>query len=543
MGTNLVNEETLVLPKAMIEVATNAADWVIILPVVLALLGAAILLMLRSTLRGQSVFAIIVVMAIIFIDVLLLLKILEFGPQTMTMGKWLAPFGISFSVDVIGAAFALAGAVVTLVVLIYVQADIASREVKYGFYTLVLLMLAGVSGAFMTGDLFNLYVWFEVMLISSFGLIIMGGRKIQLDGAIKYGFLNFLATTFFLIALGYIYGLVGTLNMADIAIRAGDAPVGPISAIGALLLLAFGMKAAAFPVNAWLPASYHTPHPAVSALFGGLLTKVGVYALLRTLILILPSAREFLDPLITGLAVATLILAPLGALSQTNLRRAIGFFLIGGVGVVMAGLAMPTMRGVAGASIYVFHSMLSIAALYLLAGLIERMSGTDDTRKMGGIYNASSLMSILFLVMIFAIAGLPPFLGFWPKLLLIEAGASQGDVVLIVALVINSFITLIAGTRLWSHIFWRVGREGENSEQVNDRLEPLSLKDKWFGIAPTSILVIIVVWFGLFPNVVFDAGRTAAADLLFSERYIQSTGIDMDIENIDIENIDIEVKP
>ncbi len=536
METEIV-KETLVLPKAMIEVATSAADWVIILPVVLALLASALLLMLRSTTRGQAVFAIIVVMAIIVIEVQLLLKILELGPQSMTMGKWLPPFGISFSVDIIGASFALAGAIITLVVLLYVQADISKREIKYGFYSLVLLMLAGVSGAFMTGDLFNLYVWFEVMLISSFGLIIMGGQKIQLDGAIKYGFLNFLATSFFLAALGFIYGLMGTLNMADIAIVAADAPAGPLAAIGALLLLAFGMKAAAFPVNAWLPASYHTPHPAVSALFGGLLTKVGVYALLRTLVVLMPSAREFLDPLITTLAVATLILAPLGALSQTNLRRAIGFFLIGGVGAVLAGLAMPSMRGLAGASIYVLHSMLTIAALYLVAGLIERMSGTDDTRKMGGIYNANSMMSILFLVLIFAIAGLPPFLGFWPKLLLIEAGLGQADVVIVVALVLNSFLTVIAGTRLWSHIFWRNGREGKNSEQLNNRLKPLNKKDKWYGIAPTSILVVLIVWFGLFPNSVIDASRTAAADLLYPERYIQSTGLAPDVEEEDLEVI------
>jgi len=520
-------ETVLVLPNAMIEVATSSAEWIIILPVVLAMMAAALLLMLRSSQRGQAVFSIIVVMAIIVIELQLLLKVLELGPQSMTMGKWLAPFGISFSVDVIGVAFALTGAIITLAVLIYVQADIAAREIKYGFYSLVLLMLAGVSGAFMTGDLFNLYVWFEVMLISSFGLIIMGGRKIQLDGAVKYGFLNFLATTFFLIALGYIYGLTGTLNMADIAIKASDAPIGPLSAIGALLLLAFGMKAAAFPVNAWLPASYHTPHPAVSALFGGLLTKVGAYALLRSLILILPEARDFLDPLITALAVATLILAPMGALSQTNLRRAIGFFIIGGVGAVMAGLALASMRGVAGASVYIFHSMLTISALYLVAGLIERMSGTDDTRKMGGIYGANSWLSILFLVLVFAVAGLPPFLGFWPKLLLIEASLGQGDIWLVVALVINSFLTVIAGTRLWSHIFWRAGREGENSEQPNDRLVPLNKKDKWFGILPTASLVIIIVWFGLMPNPIFNASRIAAADLLFIDRYVEATGIEV----------------
>lgn len=527
MATTTTSAEHLELPSAMIEVATAAADWVIILPVILALMSAALLLVLRGSRGGQAGFAILTVLAIIVCEIELLGKVLALGPQTMTMGKWLPPFGISFTADVMGAAFALAGSLVTLVVLIYVQSDIAKREIKYGFYSLVLLLLAGVTGAFLTGDLFNLYVWFEVMLIASFGLMIMGGRKVQLDGAIKYGFINFLATTFFLIALGFIYGLLGTLNMADIISVAAKAPTGPMTVIAALLLLAFGMKAAAFPVNAWLPASYHTPDAAVSALFGGLLTKVGAYALMRSLLVLLPASREFMEPAIMVLAVATLILSPLGALSQTNLRRAIGFLLIGGIGLVLAGLAMPSLRGVAGATIYAFHSIFTISALYLVAGLIERLTGTQDTRMMGGAYGASSLLSVLFLVLVFAVAGLPPFLGFWPKLLLIEAGIGEGNVLLVSAIVLNSFLTVIAGSRLWSHIFWRAGREGENSEQPNDRLKPLSLKDKWFSLAPTAALVAMIVLFGLQPNIIFDAGRTAAADMLFTERYVASTGIEL----------------
>jgi len=515
------------LPRAMIEVATAASDWVLILPVVLALMGAALLLMLRNGRSWQAGMALLVVVAIIGCEIELLRRTLELGPQTMTMGKWLPPFGISFTADVMSAAFALAAAVVTLVALLYSQADIAAREVKYGFYSLVLLLLAGVTGAFLTGDLFNLYVWFEVMLIASFGLMVMGGRKIQLDGALKYGFINFLATTFFLVALGYLYGLLGTLNMADIILTAPNAPVGPMTAVAALMLLAFGTKAAAFPVNAWLPASYHAPDAVVSALFGGLLTKVGAYALLRALIGLLPASREIMDPLITGLAVATLIMAPLGLLSQTNLRRAIGFMLIGGIGAVLAGLAMPSLRGVAGASIYAFSAILTVAALYFVAGLIERMTGEEDSRLMGGVYTASSPLSILFLILVFAIAGLPPFLGFWPKLLLVEAALDDGSIVLLVALVLNSFLTVIGGSRLWAHIFWRSGREGAHSEQPNDRLKPLSRRDKWWAMLPTAGLVALIVGFGILPNSIIEAGRTAAADLLHTERYIASTGIEV----------------
>jgi multicomponent Na+:H+ antiporter subunit D len=197
-----VATENLDLPRAMIEVATTASEWVIILPTILCMLGAALLLMVRNNRGGQASFAGIVTLAVIICDAELLRRTFELGPQSMTMGKWLPPFGISFTADTMSAGFALASAVVALAVILYSHADIAAREVRYGFYPLVLLLLAGVTGAFMTGDLFNLYVWFELMLIASFGLLIMGGRKAQLDGAVKYGFINFLATTFFLIALG-----------------------------------------------------------------------------------------------------------------------------------------------------------------------------------------------------------------------------------------------------------------------------------------------------------------------------------------------------
>ncbi|NGP18655.1 hypothetical protein G5575_14240 [Devosia chinhatensis] len=184
----------------------------------------------------------------------------------MTMGRWLPPFGISLTADLFSAAFALAASAVSLIVLLYAEIDGGRDSKRDDFHAMVLLLLAGVTGAFLTGDLFNLYVWFEVMLIASFGLIVQGTKPIQLDGAVKYGFLNFLATTFFLMALGLLYGLLGTLNMADIMRVAPLADPGAMAGVAALLLLAFGMKAAAFPVNAWLPASYHTPSAAVSAL-------------------------------------------------------------------------------------------------------------------------------------------------------------------------------------------------------------------------------------------------------------------------------------
>ncbi len=249
--------------------------------------------------------------------------------------------------------------------------------------------MAGVSGAFLTGDLFNLYVWFEVMLIASFGLIILAGNPLQLDGAGQIRRAQRSSRRrCFSPRSGLLYGDLGTLNMADIIGAARQADPLPLTAIAALFALAFGMKAAVFPVNTWLPASYHAPPAAISALIGGVLTKVGVYALLRLLVLILPVERAILAPAMTALAIATMLLGPLSAIAETNLRRAIGFLLIGGVGVAMTGVV--TGGAVFGAVVYVAHSILTIAALYLVAGSIERATGTTDTRDMGGLYAASS---------------------------------------------------------------------------------------------------------------------------------------------------------
>lgn len=514
--------DTLDLPVSMIDVATSASDWLVVWPVALALFGAGFLVMLRSQRQIQLVFAVAIITAILVSNIYLVLRVFETGPVAMTMGKWLPPFGITFAADMTSAIFALAASIATLVVAFYAQTELTERGHLFGFYPMLLLLLAGVSGSFLTGDIFNLYVWFEVMLIASFGLLILGGRKIQLDGAIKYGFLNFLATTMFLVAIAYLYGLTGTLNFADLVEKGAAIPFGPLITVSLLLLFAFAVKAAAFPANAWLPASYHTPDVAVSAIFGGLLTKVGAYAAIRLLTMALPEGHAQLQSVIAIIAFATLLLGPLGAMAQTNLRRAVGFFVIGGIGAIFAGFALGAMHGVGGAIFYAFHSMLTLTAFYLLAGLIEKTTGTDDIREMGGVYKASAPLSILFVIMIFAVSGMPPFLGLWPKILLVESGIRGDNWWLVFAVLANSFLTLIAASRLWAHIFWRNGKEGERSEQPNPDLRPLSHKDTRLGLVPTAVFFAVIVIFGLFPDWLFTASGIAARDLLAPDRYIDA---------------------
>jgi multicomponent Na+:H+ antiporter subunit D len=512
--------------QVMLSNPTAAADWVIVLPVVLGLMGAALLLMLRRTGVFQGAIAALVILAIA-----------ESGPVSMTMGNWLPPFGISFTADMMGAAFALTSAIVTLVVLVYAQVGRVDARNSDGFHPLVLLMLAGVSGAFLTGDLFNLYVWFEVILIASFGLMVLRGDSLELDGAVKYGFYNFIATTTFLLGLGLLYGLLGTLNMADIARVAPSANPAVLASIAAVFLLAFGAKAAVFPVNAWLPASYHAPPPAISALFAGLLTKVGAYALLRVLVALLPGSREILEPVIVAMAVVTLVVSPLGAIAETNLRRALGFLVMGGIGAIIAGLALPNQAGLSGAIIYVLHSMLTMTALYLIAGLVEKVTGEADSRHMGGIFAANSAVSILFFILMLGVAGIPPFLGFWPKLQLLQGGfeasgiggggkVNSGSLAIVVALLLNAFLTLIAVSRHWAHIFWRSGPEGSLSESANISLVTLTRREAWLAQGASIVFVAFIVLAGLWPQEIIAAGRLAAADLLQMDRYTAAVGLE-----------------
>ena len=478
----------------MIGHATAFADWVIVAPVLLGLLGGALLLVLRGVQRLQGWLAALMLLAILVCDAVLLQRVVAAGPLSMTMGRWLPPFGISFTADAMGAAFATASAFVGFAVVLHLLTDAPERAVRDGIYPLILVLIAGISGAFLTGDLFNLYVWFEVLLIASFGLMVLSGTPLSFDGAVKYAVPNFIATTLFLAALGLLYGLLGTLNMADIIGAAKTADPAALAAIAALFALAFGMKAAAFPLNTWLAASYHTPPPGIAALLGGLMTKVGVYALLRLFIMLLPEVRPTLAPGLETIAILTMLLGPLAAIAETNLRRAVGFILIGGIGLAFLGATNGHFSSYVGSTSYVVCSMLIFAALYLVAGAIEQ-----GTRP---------LLSTMFIVLLLAAAGIPPFLGFWPKLLLLQGFVATGDWPALFALLLSSFLTLIAGARLISRFVWRA--------------EPSSLRQP---LAPAVLLAGTVFLLGLWPSLILTPARTAADQLLHPAAYIAATGL------------------
>ncbi|SNY92771.1 multicomponent Na+:H+ antiporter subunit D [Cohaesibacter sp. ES.047] len=500
-------------------------DWLVILPIIITLVGGAVILMMRLRPKYHGVMACGFLSLLLLADLLLLLRVMKNGPISMTMGGWLPPFGISFTVDAFGALMATISAIVALAVCVYSLIDIPPTGRRFGFYPFLLVMMTGVSGSFLTGDLFNLYVWFEVLLISSFGLIVLGGERDQIDGALKYAVLNLTATTLFLIAVGLLYGAVGTLNMADIAtiVRAMPKGEAPLASIGALFFFAFCMKAAAFPVNFWLPASYHTPRIVVSAVFAGLLTKVGVYALIRTMLLLLPDTLGELGGVPLLIAVLTMLLGALGALAQNDVRRLFGYLVISGIGSMLAGLAIGTESSLTGAILYAVHSIIVMTALYLVFGILMRMSGGRSTlSELGGGYTASGWLSILFLVLAFAVSGLPPFSGFWPKLVLVEASLNEAQGWVTFAILLTGFLTTIAMGRVWAHAFWRGGpigtEDGRDAAPLNQLAESVVKK----AFLPVTALVVLVCIIGLFPSPLYSIARTGAASLLKPDRYVES---------------------
>ena len=505
-------------------------DWLIIAPVAWCILVGTVLLMMRKNTAQQHYVAIPAMGVQVIITAALLSQIVINGPTTMVMGRWLPPFGIAFTVDMLGAILAFVAAIVALACTIYGVKDVNSSGRRYGFYSFFFLLMAGVSGAFLTGDIFNLYVWFEVLLIASFGLLILGSEKGQLDGATKYAFLNLVATTLFLIATAYLYGIFGTLNMADIALKIAQSDgTLPLNTVAGLFVLAFIMKAAAFPVNFWLPASYHTPRVVISALFAGLLTKVGVYAILRIYTMLFSLQREALEPtvnidalsfVVAIVACLTMILGAIGALAQTNVRRLLGFLVVSGIGVMLMGVAIGTEAALGGTVFYALHSILVMTALYIAAGMAAKLCGVaEDMTKIRGIYQKNTLLAAITLMLFFAVAGLPPFSGFWPKLMLVKASIEGAPWWAPFSILLTGFLSTIAVGRVWALSYWKpVDVDAENSPQNANAKSALGASE----FVPLIGLTIIVVGVGLFPQTVFELAYEASEQLVNPTAYIES---------------------
>ncbi|RYY00164.1 MAG: Na+/H+ antiporter subunit D, partial [Gammaproteobacteria bacterium] len=321
----------------------------------------------------------------------------------MQAGNWKAPFGITFVADTFSATMILLSSLSSLAVTVFSVVTIKKARMKFGYFPSFHFLIMGLNGAFLTGDIFNLYVWFEVVIISSFVFITLGGKKVQIEGAVKYFTLNFLASMIFLTAIAVLYGLAGSLNMADLSGKIQTIRnQGLVQVTAILFLVGFGIKSAIFPLYFWLPDSYHTPQAAISSIFAGLLTKVGIYALLRVFSLIfIPD--EFLKSLIVILAGLTLFSGGLGALVQTNMRKMFSYMIVCHIGYMIGGLGMFTIAALSGAIFYLVHDIIVKTNLFLVGGLIFKITGEVNMTKMGGIYDRYPMLSLLMAIPLFSL--------------------------------------------------------------------------------------------------------------------------------------------
>ena len=382
------------------------------------------------------------------------------------------------------------------------------------------MLLAGVTGAFLTGDLFNLYVWFEVMLIASFALMTLGGDRRQLDGAVKYVAINLISTVLLLTAIGLLYGLAGTLNMADLHGRLGRLDdQGLLGVVAVLFLIAFGIKAAVFPLFFWLPASYHTPPIAVSAIFAGLMTKIGVYALIRTFTLIFPAGIGLVTEVIFVTALATMAIGVLGAISQTDIRRILAFQVIASIGFLLLGLALGSPLAIAASVFYMVHAILLKTQLFLTLGIIGRESGGFELADLGGLYKRRPGLALTFLIGALALMGIPPLTGFWPKVMMIDTGLELGATLAVAVILAYSLLTFISLIRIWSHAFWSPGPGtpgGVDLDRHAGRVERKLLT------LPAAGLAAVVLAIGLMPEPLLQIADGAAVGILEPAAYIQA---------------------
>jgi multicomponent Na+:H+ antiporter subunit D len=361
-----------------------------------------------------------------------------------------------------------------------------------------------------------------VMLIASFVLVALGGERAQLEGAVKYVTLNLMSSALFLSAVGVLYGMAGTLNMADLARQLKETTQpGLVTTLSMLLLVSFGIKAAVFPLFFWLPASYHTPPVAVTAIFAGLLTKVGVYALIRVFTLLFVQDVAFTHTLILLIAGLTMVTGVLGAVAQSEVRRLLSFHIVSQIGYMILGLGLFTPLALAGSVFYIAHNILAKTNLFLVSGVVYRLRGSYQLGKLGGLYRAYPLLGVLFLIPALSLAGIPPLSGFWGKLSLVKAALDTEQYILAATALGVGILTLFSMTKIWAEAFWKDPGDGETEVQAQDgRAE--SGGSLRVLLLPIGVLAALTVLMGLACEPILVLTMRAAEELLNPAVYIQT---------------------
>jgi multicomponent Na+:H+ antiporter subunit D len=493
----------------------------LLLPILVPFVTAILCIFLWRKTGIQRILSLLGAACLLISAVVLDSAVWHLGIQSTQLGNWPAPFGITVVCDLFSAVMVTLAAIVGLTVMVFSLETIDEKRESFGYYPLLNILLMGICGAFLTGDIFNLYVWFEVMLIASFVLLELGGERAQLEGAVKYVTLNLMSSALFLTGVAILYGISGSLNMAEISVRLSrGADPGLVNAVAVMFFLAFGIKAAAFPLFFWLPASYHTPPSPVSAFFGGLLTKVGVYALIRVFTLMFIQEPLHIHKVILICGGFTMLTGVLGAMSQMDFRRLLSFHIISQVGYMLMGLGLFTHLALTGTVFFMAHNIVAKTNLFFVSGITYRLKGTYDLKRLGGIYTSYPLLSLLFFISAFALAGIPPLSGFWAKFILIKAGIVEKNFIIAAVALVVSLFTLYSMTKIWNEVFWK---KAPDQNSIPDEVPGASAKSRvWVMLLPVIFMAALNVAMGVFAQSAVEIAGKAAAQLMDPSAYIRT---------------------
>ncbi len=520
----------------------------VLVPVLLPLLGAGLCLVLGRSARAQRLISVLVLATVVATAATLLYRADRYGPQSVSIAGWTSDIGISLVADRLSALLLLISTVVTLCVLLY---SFGQGIVEFGrntplsvFHPTYLVLSAGVSNAFLSADLFNLFVGFEVLLAASYVLITLGGTEARIRAGTVYVIVSFVSSVFFLIAIACVYAATGTVNFAELSRRLPDLPEGTQLVLQLMLLVTFAIKAAIFPLSFWLPDSYPTAPAPVTAVFAGLLTKVGIYAIVRTQTLLFPETD--LRSVLLWASILTMLVGILGAIAQSDIKRVLSFTLVSHIGYMLFGIAIASQLALSGAIFYIVHHITVQTVLFLVAGLVEWRAGTTNLDRLGGLARSAPILSVIFFVPAMNLAGIPPFSGFLGKVALGKAGIAAGDWLAVLgvgASIAASLLTLYAVAKVWNRAFWQpvdpdvAVDSGEDwahgplhghdqvstGTQVSTMWKVSELDRLPRGMAlPTVALVLVTVTLTLAAGPLFEITDRAAAELMLRTPYVQA---------------------
>jgi multicomponent Na+:H+ antiporter subunit D len=485
----------------------------VVLPIFIPLLTGILLIFLRRYPLLQRWIGIVgLIVALGFTGQLIRLIYTE-GIQTLSVGGWPAPYGIPLVADMMSALLVFTTLIVAIeILLVGFDTENDRKHEKYFAYPLMLILVCGVNGSFLTGDMFNLFVFFEVMLISSYVLLTLGSQKMQLRQSIKYVLINLLSSTLFVVAIAYLYSAAGTLNMAHLSERVAEAGQGGLlTVISLLFLIVFGTKAALF-LFFWLPGPYSAPPTVISALFAALLTKVGIYAIFRVFTLIFYHEPSITHQLMMVMGAFSMILGSFGAVAHWRIRKILAYNVIISVGFIVFGIGMASEMSLAGALYYLIHDMIAKAWIFILGGAIIGIAGTDRLRDIKGLIRYRPMLGWMFLLAVMAIAGVPPLSGFVGKAMILLSGVEEGYYLMTAIGLLTSLLALYSLLKVFIQSFW-----GE--ELLNEGEQHSSGKA---ALWPGAMLAALVIGLGLGAEWMLRLMEPAVKTMLNPDLYIKA---------------------